>query len=168
MIDGIIIKSLRVNADGRGSFSETFRRTWLHDFEAVQINRSFSKAGVLRGLHYHKYQADYWFLARGRVRVGLFDMRPSSPTYEESFTMTISDCVLPDGYIYIPAGVAHGYYAFIDSVLIYVVDQTYDPKDDLSLRWDSAGIDWGIKGPVLSERDASAPTWAQIKTAQSL
>lgn len=184
MIDGVIIKSLQVNADQRGSFSEVFRREWLPDgFEVRQINRSESKAGVLRGLHYHQQQADYWFLARGRVQVGLFDMRPNSSTYEE--TQVVEMVTRPGKFssipilsedklllqdikpvdIYIPPGIAHGYLALYDSVLIYVVDQYYDPEDDKSLWWDSAGIDidWDNKSPILSERDAGAPTWTQLK-----
>jgi dTDP-4-dehydrorhamnose 3,5-epimerase len=55
---------------------ETFRKVWFpqRSWDIVQTNRSDSKAGVLRGLHYHHEQVDYWIVLRGRIRVGLADL----------------------------------------------------------------------------------------------
>ena len=74
---GVEVRELRRLGDERGSFAETYRREWLPAGagEMVQSNLSRSKAGVLRGMHYHRQQADYWVVVEGRVFVALFDLR---------------------------------------------------------------------------------------------
>ncbi len=70
-----------VHGDLRGRFVETYRRSWFPDGrEMVQGNRSEKQAGALVGLHFHRFQADYWYLLRGRVRVILHDLRVGSAT----------------------------------------------------------------------------------------
>ena len=78
-IPGVLLVELRPFADERGRFTETFRKEWFPQraWSNVQSNRSDSRAGVLRGLHYHFHQVDYWYLAAGRIRVGLADLRRS-------------------------------------------------------------------------------------------
>ena len=128
----------------------------------VQGNCSFSKAGVLRGLHYHLKQADFWVVPSGRVRVGLYDLRVSSPTRGASDRLEVAGDQ-PLG-LYIPKGVAHGYYALEDSLMTYLVDEYYDNSDELGLRWDDpvVGIDWGVREPLLSDRDRDNPGLAEI------
>src|SRR5262245_46959275 len=95
-------------SDSRGYFYETFRREWIPGVrEMVQGNCSFSKAGVLRGLHYHLKQADLWSVPAGRVRAVLFDFRESSPTFRNTETIEMGKGVPLQ--IYIPRGVAHGF-----------------------------------------------------------
>ena len=75
-IAGLKIARLTAFGDERGRFLETFRKDWFPErsWEIVQTNRSDSRAGVLRGLHYHFQQVDYWYVPRGRIRVGLADL----------------------------------------------------------------------------------------------
>ena len=63
-IDGIKYVHLRGFGDERGRFMETFRREWFPErsWDMIQANRSDSVAGVLRGLHYHFHQVDYWYV----------------------------------------------------------------------------------------------------------
>ncbi|MCB0143185.1 MAG: dTDP-4-dehydrorhamnose 3,5-epimerase family protein, partial [Caldilineaceae bacterium] len=79
-IVGVKFVALRAFTDERGFFMETFRKEWFPErsWDIVQTNRNFSKAGVLRGLHYHHHQVDYWCVMAGTMRVGLADLRPSS------------------------------------------------------------------------------------------
>ncbi|MBI2504368.1 MAG: dTDP-4-dehydrorhamnose 3,5-epimerase family protein, partial [Candidatus Latescibacteria bacterium] len=81
-IQGVILVDLEARGDQRGRFAEAFRKEWFpqRSWEQLQCNRSESRAGVLRGLHYHHHQVDYWHCVSGRLRVGLCDLRPSSPT----------------------------------------------------------------------------------------
>ena len=81
-IAGVKFAQLQVFGDERGRFMETFRKDWFPErtWELFQSNRSDSKAGVLRGLHYHFRQVDYWHVPIGRIRVGLADLRASSLT----------------------------------------------------------------------------------------
>lgn len=148
---------VRVFADDRGSFCETFRREWFPfvDWSATQMNRSVSQPGVLRGLHYHLNQIDYWFLMSGRIRVGLADLRPNSPTYKTGATLDMDADANPFG-LFIPVGVAHGFYAQTDMLLTYVVNQYYNGgADERGVAWDDPelGVAWGVDAPVLSARD---------------
>jgi dTDP-4-dehydrorhamnose 3,5-epimerase len=70
--------------------------------------------------------------------------------------------------VYIPRGVAHGFYAFEDSYMTYLVDEYYDGADELGIRWDdpALGIDWGLPAaPTVSERDAKNPLLSAIAPA---
>ncbi len=156
VIEGVYTVPLRVFGDDRGSFAEVFRREWfpMVNWDEMQMNRSISKPGVLRGLHYHLNQIDYWLLLDGRIRVGLADLRESSPTYKTGATIDL-DAAEPTG-LFIPSGVAHGFYAQTDMTLMYVVNQYYKGgEDERGLAWDDPelGVAWDVSDPVLSQRD---------------
>ena len=86
IIKDVQIATLKPFADERGRFMETFRKEWFpqRSWDIIQTNRSDSKAGVLRGLHYHFRQVDYWYVIAGKIRAGLYDLRSNSPTYGQS------------------------------------------------------------------------------------
>ena len=73
-IPGVVFSELDVHADARGSFAEIMRADAFPE-RFVQSNHSKSQAGVLRGLHYHRDQADLWYVMRGRAQVALADLR---------------------------------------------------------------------------------------------
>lgn len=156
----------RIFGDSRGRFMETFRKEWFPDrtWDIIQSNRSQSAANVLRGLHYHHHQVDYWQLMEGKIRVALADLRPSSPTYRATEIIDV-DAENPIG-IYIPVGVAHGFYAQTAATLLYLVDNYYTGSDELGVAWNdpTLAIDWGVENPILSDRDAKNPLWADIPT----
>jgi dTDP-4-dehydrorhamnose 3,5-epimerase len=148
---------LKAYADERGRFTETFRAEWFPfaDWTHFQGNRSDSKAGVLRGLHYHFHQVDYWYVVNGMIRVGLCDLRLSSPTYMATETLDIGPNTNEAG-VFIPIGVAHGFLALTDATLTYIVNNYYDASDELGVAWDDPDIalDWRNEiTPVLSPRD---------------
>jgi dTDP-4-dehydrorhamnose 3,5-epimerase len=155
VISGVKFARLMVWADERGRFMETFRQDWFPErsWEVVQTNCTYSQANVLRGLHYHRRQADYWFVSQGRIRVALVDLRRSSPTRGASQTFEIGDDN-PTG-VFIPVGVAHGFIAITDATLNYLVDNYYDGSDELGVAWNDPGlgVDWGLSEPLLSPRD---------------
>jgi dTDP-4-dehydrorhamnose 3,5-epimerase len=155
IIAGVKFARLKVWADERGRFLETFRKEWFPErsWEIVQTNCSYSQANVLRGLHYHLRQADYWFVSRGMIRVALVDLRYSSPTKGASQTLEIGEDN-PIG-VYIPVGIAHGFVALTDATLTYLVDNYYDGSDELGVAWNdpALGVNWGVSEPVLSPRD---------------
>lgn len=155
VISGVKFVRLQVWADERGHFLETFRKDWFpeRNWDIVQTNCSFSRAFVLRGLHYHLRQVDYWFVPQGTIRVALADLRRSSPNRGASQTIEIGDDN-PLG-IFIPAGIAHGFVAVTPATLTYLVDNYYDGSDEHGVAWDDPelGIDWGLSQPTLSPRD---------------
>ncbi len=158
-IAGVKFAVLDVYEDERGRFLETFRKEWFPErsWEKVQTNRSDSKAGVLRGLHYHHQQVDYWYCMWGIVRVGLADLRPQSSTFKATETLEIGDA--DQRGVLIPAGVAHGFYAVTDATLSYIVDNYYTGGDEYGVAWNDPdlAIDWGTTAPLLSQRDAANP-----------
>ncbi len=163
-ISGVFTVPLRPFADERGRFMETFRAEWFPQvsWQRLQCNRSDSQAGVLRGLHYHFNQVDYWCVTAGRIRVGLFDLRRGSPSYLQSATVDMGGEDLLG--LFIPVGVAHGFAARSDCTLLYVVNNYYDGADEYGVAWDDpqANIDWGLTAPRLSERDRANPRVSEI------
>src|SRR5687768_6904850 len=108
-IEGVVVRPLERFTDERGSFTELARfATYPAEFR--QANHSRSAAGVLRGLHYHRKQADLWYVARGRAQVALADLRHPPTPVTKVFTM---DGETPS-VAYIPPGVAHGFLAVTD------------------------------------------------------
>ena len=162
-IAGVYVVEPRIWRDDRGLFLESWRQEWIPgSAPMVQGNRADRKAGTLVGLHYHRNQADYWYVPEGRALVVLHDLRASSPTDGNTLTLEIGS----DDHrgIYIPQGVAHGFYALTDLTVTYLVDQYYDPDDELGVAWDDPAImvDWPTDSPVLSERDRQNPRRADI------
>ncbi len=166
-IDGVKFVQLKPFTDARGRFLETFRTEWFPErsWQIVQTNRSDSIAGVLRGLHYHFKQVDYWYVPSGVIRVGLADLRPASPTYLQSETIEIGDTNQMG--VFIPCGVAHGFYAVTNATLTYLVDNYYDGGDELGVAWNdpALGVAWGVDDPILSDRDRANSRLADIDAA---
>jgi dTDP-4-dehydrorhamnose 3,5-epimerase len=166
-IGGVYTVPLRPLADDRGYFCETFRRATVPGGrEMTQQNVSFSRAGVLRGMHYHLKQADFVLVPSGRVRAALFDLRTGSPTRGGRQVLEMGEGH-PVG-LYVPKGVAHGFHALTDALVIYLVDELYDGGDELGVRWDdpALGIDWGVRAPILSARDRGNPLLAAIPAGE--
>lgn len=162
-IAGVYVVEPFSAGDARGRFVESYRRSWFPaGREMVQSNRSDKTAGAVVGLHYHLHQADYWYFTRGDARVVLHDLREGSPTDGATLHLDMGDA---DGRgVFIPPGVAHGFAALTDLTITYLVDQYYNPADELGVAWDDAAVnaDWGVGEPILSERDRTNPVRSAI------
>lgn len=145
----------RVHADRRGFFLEIFREDALGT-RFVQANHSHSRPGSLRGLHYHRKQADAWYVLSGEAQVVLADLRTPS----DSPVVVSEDVFGKDPRVlFIPPGVAHGFLAITQVDLIYWVTQYYDSSDEFGVAWNDPTLDvsWRTRRPMLSERDQSNP-----------
>ena len=164
LIRDVQIVTLKPYADERGRFMETFRKEWFPQrrWDIIQTNRSDSKAGVLRGLHYHFRQVDYWYVIAGKIRAGLYDLRPDSATYGVAQTIEMGE--ENQLGVFIPVGVAHGFVALTDATLIYVVDNYYNGADEFGVAWNdpALGLTWGVEAPLISARDAANPRLSDI------
>lgn len=163
-VQGVVVLELSTHRDERGGLTETFRKEWIPGVrEMVQANVSRSRAGVLRGLHHHREQADYWVFLSGAAFVALFDLREGSATTHRKAELRIDADGSPEG-VYIPPGVAHGFYAETDVVLQYLVDRAYSGDDEFGLAWDDpdVGIAWPDPSPQLSDRDRSNPALSEV------
>jgi len=139
--------------DERGWFAEVARASRLPK-PFVQVNLSRSRAGVIRGLHYHERgQDDLFVCLAGMVRVVVLDRRSG-----ETFTEDIGD--ENPVAIYVPGVHAHGYEALTDCLFCYLVTAEYDPADpdEHGVAWNDprvAGL-WSTRSPLLSPRDRAA------------
>jgi len=160
-IEGAVLFEPKVFADGRGAFFEAFRASWTgSSFSVAQWNVSVSAGGVVRGLHFHRLQTDYWLVPQGKVRVALVDVRPESPTRRKAMCLELGGD-RPRALL-IPPGVLHGYAIIHDATVMYLVNVEYTGKDEYGVRWNDPELglppEWyAIKSPVLSNRDATAP-----------
>ncbi|MHB8465551.1 MAG: dTDP-4-dehydrorhamnose 3,5-epimerase family protein [Acidimicrobiales bacterium] len=170
IIDGVLIVHPEVHGDERGAFVETYRRSWFpHGREMLQGNRSEKQAGAVVGLHFHLHQADYWYVPRGTARVVLHDLRTASPTEGATLSFDL-DGVAHRG-VWIPPGVAHGFGSVTDVTMTYLVDQYYNPADELGVAWDDPeiGADWGVAlPPIVSARDQANPSRTELKAQGDL
>ncbi len=176
-IAGVRLGRLVRHGDSRGSFRELWRASAFGELDAadtggterfVQANLSISAAGVLRGLHYHRRQLDYWVVLAGRAFVAVVDVRPVLAGAANAIVETHE--LGADDWIVIPAGVAHGFLALDRLELLYLVTNEYDGSDELGFAWDdpAVGVPWPTLAgtpdgrPILSDRDRSNPTLASL------
>ena len=153
MIEGLLRLPLRRFEDERGWFVELRRESTLPR-PTRQTNLSFSRRGVIRGLHFHKRgQDDLFVCVQGTARVVVLD-RESGETFSED---------IGDGNqvaIYIPGRHAHGFEALTDLLFLYHVTEEYDPADpdEHEVRWDDPRVRhlWSTTSPILSARDDAA------------
>lgn len=156
----------QVFQDNRGFFLESYSEKIFKETGISTIfrqdNHSMSvKKGVLRGLHFQlppHTQTKLVRVTRGSVFDVAVDLRKDSPTYGkwEGFTLTAENFLM----LYIPQGFAHGFCTLEDKTeFMYKNDKFYAPDSEGAIRWDDPyiGIDWPVKKPVLSEKDAKAP-----------
>ncbi len=111
-LPGVRYGHLASHGDVRGTFTELWRASnpagGPDPF--VQANLSTSSPGVLRGLHLHRRQLDYWVVVAGRAFVALVDAR--GPVSGAATAATVETRELgPNDWVVIPAGVAHGFLA---------------------------------------------------------
>jgi dTDP-4-dehydrorhamnose 3,5-epimerase len=153
MIEGILRFPLLVFEDERGWFCELRRDSALPK-PMVQTNVSASKAGVVRGLHFHERgQADLFACLSGTARVVVLDRGTG-----ETFTEDIGE--ENRVALYIPGHHAHGFEALTDVLFTYHVTTEYDPADpdEHTIPWNDPRVAhlWSTSTPILSERDAAA------------
>ncbi len=153
MIDGVQVLPLRKFEDDRGWFMELRRESALPS-PTRQTNISFSRRGVIRGLHYHERgQDDLFSCLQGTARVVVLDR-----TTGETLCEDIGD--ENPVAVYIPGRHAHGFEALTDLLFCYHVTREYDPADpdELEIPWDDPRVKdlWSTRSPILSSRDEAA------------
>ena len=152
-LPGIVRLPLQVFEDARGWFVEV-RRASLLPRPTTQTNVSFSRCGVIRGLHYHERgQDDLFTCLTGMARVVVLD-----PESGDAYTEDIGE----DNPValYIPGHFAHGFEALTDLLFCYHVTEEYDPADpdEHGIPWDDPRVKdlWSTKDPILSARDGAS------------
>jgi dTDP-4-dehydrorhamnose 3,5-epimerase len=162
---GVQLRNLTVHADERGALAEVYREQWGVGERPVQWNTVRSRANVLRGVHVHPAHADYLLVADGRMLLGLHDIRADSPTRGLGMLLELDGARLQT--VYVPPGVAHGFYFSVPTLYFYALSHPWDLADELGCRWDDPGLGlvWPTREPVLSARDRTAGSYAEMVAA---
>jgi dTDP-4-dehydrorhamnose 3,5-epimerase len=161
-IDGVVLITPKVYCDERGYFFESFNQECFNKLIGSneifnQDNHSYSKKGVLRGMHLQKdphAQGKLVRVIRGEIFDVALDLRPLSKTFKKYISVTLSE--KNQKQLWIPPGFAHGFIALSDSEVIYKATNFYNKASEVSINPfdESLGIKWPIKNKVhLSEKD---------------
>ncbi|MBD0330724.1 MAG: dTDP-4-dehydrorhamnose 3,5-epimerase family protein [Thermoleophilia bacterium] len=152
MIEGVQVLPLRRFADERGWLVEVARASALPK-RVRQTNLSFSRQGVIRGLHYHERgQDDLFVCVQGTARVVVLDRAGG-----EAWSVDVGDD--HPAAVYVPGRHAHGFEALTDVLMLYHVTEEYDPSDpdEHGIPWHDPRVIrlWQTDSPILSARDAA-------------
>jgi len=167
-IDGLLIIEPKIFADPRGMFYEVYSESKYNEHgisRFVQDNHSVSKQGVLRGLHYqvNSGQDKLVRVTQGEIFDVAVDIRKQSPTYGKWWGLSLSET--NNLQLYIPVGFAHGFCVLSESAeVLYKCSDYYSPEDERGILWNDPdlAIDWPIKDPILSEKDAVYPLFSEL------
>lgn len=151
--------------DPRGSFYEFYKEP---DFHAngikqtfVQDNISYSKKGVVRGLHFQIEpfaQVKLVTALTGKALDIAVDIRPGSKTFGMTFSCILDSAVR--NMLLIPEGFAHGFAALEETLFYYKSSNVYNKASERGIHWQDPqlNIQWNIDNPVVSEKDQQLPT----------
>jgi len=168
-LPGVIVVEPDVHRDERGFFFEVYHAAKYADGGIretfVQDNHSRSKRGTLRGLHgqCRRPQGKLVRALQGEIFDVGVDARRGSPTFGRWVGVTLS----ADNrrLLYVPAGFLHGFCVTSEAAEVeYKCTELYDASDEIAVRWNDpdVGIDWPLRDPVLSPKDAAAPRLAEV------
>lgn len=159
-IPGLVTIEPKVFGDARGFFMETWNQQRYReagfDWNFVQDNLSFSRRGILRGLHFQnpKGQGKLVYALQGEVFDVAVDIRKNSPTFGRWHGVTLS--AENKRQFFVPAGFAHGFAVLSETALFaYKCTELYTPQNEMSLLWNDpdVGVQWPLENPQLSEKD---------------
>jgi len=158
-LSGAAVILLPHSEDSRGNFTKVFQDSVFLknnlDFQLKESYYSFSHQNVIRGMHFQLPPAQHIkivFCPKGSILDTILDLRKESTTYGKSYSTVLSST--NNKALFIPEGFAHGFKSLEnDSMTYYLVSSEYQQEKDTGIKWDSFGMDWEIKNPIISERD---------------
>jgi len=168
-LPGVLIIEPVVFRDDRGFFLETHHQKKYVEGginrSFVQDNRSHSKHGVLRGLHYqHRYpQGKLVCVITGEIFDVAVDIRRGSPTFGKWEGIHLSSD--NNRQVFVPEGFAHGFCVLSETAdVLYKCTDFYHPDDEFGILWSdpTISIEWPVASPVLSPKDSQYPKLTEI------
>ena len=172
-LEGVLIIEPKVFIDNRGYFLESFSQqqffNQVDDTRFIQDNESYSKYGVLRGLHFQRSpyaQAKLVRVIKGLILDVAVDIRRESSTFGKYVSTELSE--KNKLQMYIPQGFAHGFVVLSeDTIVQYKCDNYYHPESEGSIRWNdpTLNIDWKLPHDeiILSEKDKRSPLLEEVR-----
>lgn len=168
-MEGLVEILPQVFADDRGWFFEFYKEAPFHKagitYTFSQENISFSKKGVVRGLHFQQAphaQAKLVTVLEGKVWDVVVDLRRGSPTFGKTHSVVLDSN--KRNMLMVPDGFAHGFAALEDSLFFYKSSNQYSREHECGIRWNDPqlNIQWPISNPVLSEKDSKLPSLQEL------
>jgi dTDP-4-dehydrorhamnose 3,5-epimerase len=168
----IVLIEPRLFKDLRGYFLETYQAQRYSEIgintRFVQDNLSFSRQGVVRGLHYQllKPQGKLVMVLQGEVVDLVVDIRLNSPNFgkwSKNILSADNHCQL-----YVPPGFAHGFAVISETAtVLYKVTDYYNPGDEYGIMWNDPdlGVDWPLTEAILSDKDLEFPNLKDVPEA---
>lgn len=166
-IDGVLLLKPKVFRDNRGFFVETWQKKRYEEagirLPFVQDNHSSSVRNVLRGIHFQiaHPQGKLISISLGRVYDVAVDLRPGSPTFGQWYGAELT--AENQHQLWLAPGMGHGFCVLSDTAHFhYKCTDYYTPGDEGTIAWNDPdlAIAWPVPDPVLSAKDAAAPTLA--------
>ena len=171
-LEGLLVIKPKILEDDRGYFFESWSKESFFkvglNLDFVQDNQSLSGKGVLRGLHFQNppfAQGKLVRVIKGSVLDVAVDIRKNSPTYGQHFSVELSE--ENKTIFWIPPGFAHGFITLKDdTIFTYKCTGVYNKESEGALLWNDKdlGIDWGIKNPLVSDKDLVAGSFINFKS----
>lgn len=167
MLKGLILVQPKVHRDQRGFFLESFQEARYKELgievKFCQDNHSFSKRGVVRGMHFQKGQGKLVYCPVGEILDVAVDMRKDSPTLGKWEGVILNET--NHHQLFIPDGFAHGFCVLSEYAhVFYKVTTFFDAKLEEGFFYNdkAVGIDWPIKEVILSQRDQNAKAFSEV------
>ncbi|RTL53744.1 MAG: dTDP-4-dehydrorhamnose 3,5-epimerase [Bradyrhizobiaceae bacterium] len=169
-LESVVVIEPQVFADARGHFFESFNHQRFADqvaggLQFVQDNQSFSKKGVVRGLHFQvapKAQGKLVRVVQGEIFDVAVDIRQGSPQFGQWVGFSLSAANRKQ--LWIPEGYAHGFQVLSETAeVLYKTTDYWSAAHERAIRWNdpTLAIAWPLKdNPVISDKDAAAPLLA--------
>ncbi len=168
-ISGLVEIIPSIFGDDRGWFYEFYNQKTFnagginHNF--VQENMSFSKKGVIRGLHFQlepHAQGKLVTVLQGAVLDVVVDIRKASKTFGEIYYCRLDS--ERRNMLMVPEGFAHGFAALEDSLFYYKCTNSYHKQSESGILWSDPElkIEWPVTDPIVSDKDQILPTLAEL------
>jgi dTDP-4-dehydrorhamnose 3,5-epimerase len=162
----------KTHTDQRGSFTKVYQESL---FAGHQLKPDFaeayytiSKQGVLRGMHFQVPPHDHGkfvYCILGTVFDVVLDLRVGSPTFGQHDILILRDKDGERNGLYIPKGVAHGFYSMSETTILgYNTTTEHSPNCDTGILWNTFGVNWPSQAPICSQRDQDFVTFSEFKS----
>ncbi len=162
-LDGCYEIQQRVMEDERGMFVKVFHTEIYNkigvDFNFAESYYSFSKKNVIRGLHFQLPPHEHYkmiYCLQGKIQDAMVDLRRNSTTSGKNASVILDD--QQRNMALMPPGIAHGFLALEESIIVCVTSTVYAPEHDSGVHSQKCGIQWQIDNPILSDKDKTLPT----------
>ncbi len=171
-IKDLVILTPTVFEDARGYFFEAYNQGEFYkngiNYQFIQDNQSFSKRGVIRGLHLQINafaQAKLVRVLEGEILDVAVDLRRNSTTYKKHFSVILSS--ENKKQLMVPHGFAHGFSVLSETaIVIYKVDRLYNKESERGVRYDDStlNIDWQLSQEeiIVEDKDLKLPRFDEI------